>query len=173
MPDSQQPEAGQERLIGALLHARAERVVDVGAGPGKWGRILRGLVPIDAIEIWQPYVERYSLPERYDQVHVIDARLFGQWKAYDAAILGDVLEHMPKLDARLLVSRMLQEGLTLFLSIPTTDCPQAGEPFGNPYEEHVAQWSHEELVADGWRELHRGLVPSGLATVGTYWRGPL
>jgi hypothetical protein len=170
VPESEQPIAGRDLMVEHILALKPDGVIDVGAGEGKWGRLLRDRVRIDALEIWPPYVERFPLGELYAGVHVADAREFGAWDEYEAAILGDVLEHMPKDDARALVDRMLAAGLTLFLSIPVTDCPQRGEPFGNPYEEHVAQWTHEELIDDGWRELHRGPVPSGLATVGTYWR---
>ena len=170
MPESEQPIEGQELMLNAILGWAPLRVIDVGAGTGKWGRLLHERVPMDALEIWQPYVLQYGLAEYYDRVYVDDARAFGYWRAYEVAILGDVLEHMPKDDARSLVTKMLIAELKLFLSIPVTDCPQKGEPFGNPYEEHVAQWTHEELLADGWRELHQGPVPSGLATVGTYWR---
>lgn len=170
MPESEQPDEGREIMWRTIVARNPRRVVDVGAGEGKWGRILRDHVPIDAIEVWQPYIEKFSLADRYDVVHRVDAREFDGWPAYDIGVLGDVLEHMPKEDARAMVEKMSAAGLTLFLSIPVTDCPQDGEPFGNPYEKHVAQWTHEELIADGWQELHRGPVPSGLATVGTYWR---
>jgi hypothetical protein len=162
-------------MLGAILayqHLHGPcRIVDVGAGPGKWARILATVgLRADAVEIWQPYVERYSLPDLYDHVHVIDARNVDFWGSYGIVILGDVLEHMPKADAERLVFRIIHSeyDAAIFLSIPTTDCPQAGEPFGNPYEAHVAQWTHEELIATGFAELHRGPVPSGLATVGTY-----
>lgn len=170
MPESEQPIDGQEIMWRTIVARNPRRVVDVGAGEGKWGRILRDHVPIDAIEVWQPYIEKYSLTERYDRVLHIDAREFSNWRAYDVAVLGDILEHMSKDDARTMVVNMLAAKLVLFLSIPVTDCPQDGEPFGNPYEKHVSQWSHGELIAEGWKELHRGSVPSGLATIGTYWR---
>jgi hypothetical protein len=172
MPESEQPIDGQNLMVLAILELAPLRVIDVGAGPGKWGKILNDRVPTDAIEVWQPYIREFGLNEFYDRIYCADARVWGveDWQRYNVAVLGDVLEHMPKDDARDLVGRMLKAGLKLFLSIPVTDCPQKGEPFGNPFEEHVAQWSHEELLADGWRELHRGPVPSGLATVGTYWR---
>lgn len=155
-----------------IVGSKPEWIMDVGAGPGKWGRILKGVAAerIDAIEVWQPYIEKYELAKIYNRVYCLDARLFHEWHFYDVIIMGDVLEHMPKDDARLMVERMLGEHPIVCLSIPVTNCPQEGEPFGNPYEAHVAQWSHEELLADGWHELHRGLVPSGLATVGTYWQ---
>jgi hypothetical protein len=171
VPESQQPEAGQAMMVERIRAMKPRRIIDVGAGPGKWGRILRDVAPVTALEIWPPYVEEFNLSTIYPDVVCEDARLYIGWELFDVAILGDVLEHMPKDDARALVARLDLAGVSSFLSIPVTDCPQRGDPFGNPYEEHVAQWTHDELVAEGWTELHRGPVPSGLATVGTYYRG--
>lgn len=172
MPESEQPIEGRDLMLRMIVERNPRRVVDIGAGEGKWGRLLHDLLPIDALEIWQGYIERHSLTQHYDTVYRVDARQFDGWTNYEVAIMGDVLEHMPKPDANELVATILSQGLTIFLSVPVTDCPQEGEPFGNPYEKHVAQWTHEELIEAGWVELHRGPVPSGLAVVGTYWRGP-
>ena len=168
MPESQQPQEGIAIMRSKILACRPKRVVDVGAGDGKWGQILHHLVDeIVAIEVWQPYVDKYNLRSIYDAVVCTDVRKWYGWKAGDVIIMGDVLEHMTRRDALALVRGCRAFG-TVFLTIPTTPCPQDGEVYGNPYETHVDQWTHEELIAEGWELLHQGPNPKRLAMIGTY-----
>lgn len=170
MPISQQPTEGQLLMEQAILRTPEARVVDVGAGSGKWGRILRGRVrEIIALEAWKPYVNAHGLHRIYDRVLVMDARDEKvPWDAFDVAIFGDILEHMPRVDATALVERLRRLGLTLFLTVPITPCVQNGAAYGNPYETHCDQWTDKELRAEGWEKMHEGPNPRGLVTIGTY-----
>lgn len=121
-------------------------VLDVGPGAGAWRDVLGPLLPgahWTALEIWEPYVERFRLAERYDAVEVADARAWTAPAPYDLAIFGDVIEHMTKTEAVALVE-CLPWRLAL-VSLPIVEYPQ-GPSEGNPYEAHIATWSHQEML---------------------------
>jgi len=169
MPESQQPMEGQKIMLEEILSNPNHRVVDVGAGDGRWGRLLKGKVRrLVAIEAWGKCVERYRLRDIYDEVCIEDARNFKNWDDFDVVILGDVLEHMFRIDAIKLTQIFKQKKLRVFLTVPITLCIQNGTVYGNPYETHLDQWSHDELVALGWVRLHQGLNPNAKVTIGTY-----
>ncbi len=64
--------------------------------------------------------------------------------SYDLAIFGDVVEHMPATTAREMVSRLPWQWA--LISLPIIEYPQ-GECEGNPYEAHLATWSHADVLA--------------------------
>lgn len=156
-------------MIAAIVAGPHRTVLDIGAGAGKWGRLLGGVAErIDAVEVWRGYVERYSLPELYRHVFLVDMRDFViPPMPYDVVIFGDVLEHVPRAASIAVVERFRASGSRLFLTVPISLCPQ-GAVNGNPHEAHVDQWTHDELLAQGWLPLHRGLNDDGSAVIGTY-----
>lgn len=118
-------------------------VVDVGAGFGGWREFLGPHMPASrwtAVEIWEPYAERFMLEHRYHQVIIGDVRELVPFPAADLVIFGDVLEHMPAGDAVTVWARALAAASRLVIGIPVRPYPQ-GASQGNPYEAHVADWS--------------------------------
>ena len=106
-----------------------------------------------AVEAWEPYVDEFGLRDLYDEVIVTDARRLN-WPIFqvDLVIAGDVLEHMPRDDAKALLKRIRQGAANLIVSIPVLHLPQ-GAVNGNPYEQHVDHWAatamRAELERDG------------------------
>ena len=74
----------------------------MGAGQGTYLNLIReGLgagVIVNAVEVWQPYIDQFSLANRYDKLFNMDVREMINFK-YDLVILGDILEHMSEADA--------------------------------------------------------------------------
>src|SRR5690242_4035508 len=73
-------------------------VVDVGAGSGGWRQFLGPWLPQSrwtAIEIHEPYVDRFMLGSHYHRVVTGDVRDMDPFPPADLVIFGDVLEHMP------------------------------------------------------------------------------
>ena len=146
--------------------------LDVGTGDGKYQRLLLQVFPnrfsieggttvcqsgfhIEGIEIWKPYIERFNLEQRYDEIYNIDARKF-DWtgKQYDVVFCGDVLEHMSKEDAVELVRNASLHSRHVLINIPIYHAEQGAEA-GNPYETHVKpDWTHDEVMAT-WPMLKR------------------
>lgn len=145
---------GRKEAIEMLLTLDGiDSILDVGPGWGIWGEMLRPWFPeawLSAVEIFKPYVDRYDLKKKYDYVYLEDVRDMstrfaesGYRRGFDLVIFGDVLEHMPKPDAVGVVEALLRR--YALISIPIGECPQEGTE-ENPYEEHVATWSTEEVL---------------------------
>jgi predicted TPR repeat methyltransferase len=115
-------------------------VLDVGAGMGTYSTLLRHLViTMDAIEVWQPYVDEFALEGFYDMVRVEDVRQLdeGDFVGYDLVIFGDVLEHMSR-EESLRVWHLASSAKYGMLSVPIVHFPQ-GEMWNNPYERHIQE----------------------------------
>lgn len=125
-------------------------VLDVGAGSGTYADMMGHLVNrIDAVEIWQPYVEQFNLSDKYD--HIIVGNVLDltpdYFDPYDLIIFGDVLEHMTKEDSvNLWCGLEITQARYGMISVPIVHYPQGAE-FGNPFEEHV----QEHLTPDAIR----------------------
>lgn len=91
-----------------ILSYSPQKVLDVGCGHGKWGRIVRELIPdceIHAVEPEKSYLENFprqndkGLHDVYDKIFNKDILSFikedmiGE-ERYDIVICGDILEHM-------------------------------------------------------------------------------
>lgn len=166
-------------LAGILDGGPCQSIIDVGAGDGRWGKLIRVWAPrmhanvqrLVGLEIWPRYVKKYHLESIYDEVIISDLRCYLYWDQFDVVILGDVLEHLYQLAAYNFVELLKKQRARVYLTIPITPCPQNGTVYSNPYETHLYQWTHEELEHYGWKELHQGPNPNGLVTIGTYELG--
>jgi predicted TPR repeat methyltransferase len=174
MPESQQPQDGINLVLQEILKTPDMNVLDVGAGEGKWGRLLKGKVKlIDGIEVWAPYIKKYNLIPQYDHLFNINMIDFNYESAeYDIMILGDVLEHLKYDDAVNFINKSKNYIKTIYLIIPISICHQDGGYFGNPFESHLYQWKDDELKKlFDFKLIHEGYNPNGLVKIGTYcWK---
>jgi hypothetical protein len=120
--------------------------LDVGAGAGSNLEFYRPWFPNSrwiGVEVWQPYVDRFSLVDRYSHVLIDDVRRVPLPPA-DVVLLGDVLEHMSIEEASevwLKATAAARDGVVL-ASLPLGEYPQ-GAVHGNPYEAHRSTWTQE------------------------------
>lgn len=130
------------------------RVLDIGAGSGTYSNLYSStLLPRpqftwDAVEIWEPYIEKFDLKNKYDVVHNVDAISFFQTNSefYDIIFMGDVVEHMTKEQALEMVEMAKQVSHMIIISVPIVHYPQ-DEYEGNPYEAHVKDdWTTQEVL---------------------------
>lgn len=128
------------------LNLTGTRILDVGAGSGTYRKLFPNLGKHwTAVEIWEPYIQEYKLRDLYDEVIVGDARQL-EYKEYDIAFVGDVLEHMERQEAEDLLFKLRQKCRTVVVSIPIGFYPQ-DEYNGNPYEKHICDnWTHNDVV---------------------------
>ncbi len=125
-------------------------VVDVGAGFGAYREFLQPFTPEahwTAIEVWEPYVERFLFRYRYHQTICADVREVGTLPLADIYLLGDVIEHMPRQDAYDVWERVLASCWRAVVSLPVIHYPQ-GEAEGNPFEAHIETWSTEQVYQE-------------------------
>lgn len=131
------------------------RVLDLGIGKGTYSRLFRKNNDTQifnsywiGIEVWVPYINKYNLYKRYNQIITEDIRKVDYKALYpiDLAFAGDVLEHMTKNESIDVVNQVLSICPRLIISIPIIHYPQDAIE-GNPFEIHVKDdWSHEEMM---------------------------
>lgn len=127
------------------------KFLDVGVGLATYPKMFRERLPpaceFVGVEIWAPYVKEFALDYWYDSLIIGDARSLN-WSSVppsNIVLLGDVLEHMTRLEAVVLVEKASLHADFVIISIPLGNHPQGAE-CGNPWETHVAEnWTADEL----------------------------
>ena len=74
-------------------------VLDVGACDGVWANILGEWYTMDAVEVWEPNIDKYKLEQKYRIVINCPIQNF-YYVHYDLVLFGDVIEHMTVEDAQ-------------------------------------------------------------------------
>lgn len=144
-------------------------IFDGGAGQGTYSILARHL-RLDAkwiaLEIYEPYIERFVLTEKYDEVLNVDLR---DWPTDEpipesyVLLLGDVLEHMTRDEAVELLDYHKQYADEIMVSVPIVYSPQ-DSCFGNDHEAHLHHYHFEEMLA-----LLPGCESFRGVQVGRYW----
>lgn len=132
-----------------IVELNPSTVLDVGAGQGVYLNLIRESlgqsVIVNAVEVWQPYIDQFNLVNRYDKLFNMDVRDMDNF-GYDLVILGDILEHMSKEDAIALWDRIASQAKYAIISIPIIHYHQDAIN-NNPYEVHVKEdWTTKEVL---------------------------
>ena len=130
------------------------RILDIGAGCGTYSDLIRGYgYKLDAIEIWEPYITKYDLKNKYNWVYERNVMNmpFNVLEAYDFYILGDVLEHLSVEDAQWLLSYLRLKGKKFLIAVPYS-MPQ-DEYEGNKYEIHLQPDLTPDVMKQRYPEL--------------------
>ena len=116
---------------------KSTNILDIGAGIGTYADLLKplGYNGIDAIEVFEPYIDSYELRSKYRSVFcqdIIKSELF--LDDYNLANLGDIIEHMTYADS-LMVLEKLSHVKDIIIAVPF----QANQDAvgGNQYERHI------------------------------------
>lgn len=145
MPGSN-PQGKAKILEFVIANEDIKTIVDFGAGSGTYAHLLKGTMnwlKMIAVEVWAPYVAKFGLFKLYDQVIVDDIRIVNLPLA-DCAILGDIIEHFDKEEAKKVFKRVNEAYRHVILSMPPVDSLH-GEQCGNPHEAHKSYWTVEEI----------------------------
>ncbi|MBP6851651.1 MAG: hypothetical protein KA164_08620 [Rhodoferax sp.] len=138
-----------DNLAGNIIATAAPKtIVDIGAGAGKYGRIIRQIeklcqlkIHATAVEIDETYIRDYKLHEIYDDIISIDAtQLLRQIPGIkgDMCILGDFIEHLPKSDGIDLLNYLLYR-FSIVITVVPVDMYQ-GDWMGHAQEAHISLW---------------------------------
>ena len=126
-------------------HHKFKRVLDIGAGVGTYA--LMGRFPDQhwtALEVFEPYVDMFNLPGKYDEVIVADVRDYA-FADFNLIIAADMLEHMKKDEAKSVVAEIMKHSQEFLICIPVQHHHQEAGPEGNVFETHVDHWYPEEM----------------------------
>lgn len=122
-------------------------VVDVGAGEGIYAMTMRELTPPEckwtAVEAFEPYVERFKLESKYDEVIIGDITKM-LLPIADLYIFGDVIEHMTAIGGMNVLEEARALGDAVVVSLPLVHMEQ-GAVNGNEYERHNSFWTFAEV----------------------------
>lgn len=159
---------GRDWLYQRIRDTAAAVIVDGGAGEGTHSVLARHLrleAEWVAVEVFEPYLDRFLLADKYDRVVLGDLRYqIPDLPHRDYVILlGDVLEHMTRDEAVALLAFHMEHATDIYVSVPIVYAPQ-GTVHDNPHEAHLHHWHFEEMleVLPGC-ESFRGVI------VGRYW----
>lgn len=137
---------GKDYIRNIVARVRHDRMLDIGCGSGTYARLFPEL-EWTGVEVWEPYVDRFSLDRLYERFILSDARVWKPDGRYDIGVAGDVLEHMSADDAVGVFEAMKSCCDHVIVSIPIVNYPQ-DEIDGNPFEAHVVEdWSVERVIS--------------------------
>ena len=128
-------------------------ILDIGAGAGYYSKLLKHIFPnMDAIEIFEPYIEQYQLRSKYNNVWNENILTF-EFDHYDIILMGDILEHIEESEGIEIVKKIYSKCDELVIAIPF-NAPQ-GIWGGNIYETHL----QPELTHESFLEKYEGFKP--------------
>lgn len=163
------------RFIAHAYEPMKTRILDIGAGQGKYRVILAEYTQMDAVEIFEPYVIRNMLPDLYRTVYIGDAAellpTLPDGTHWDVIILGDVLEHLEYPRAIKLLASLERLCTEYFVIVPY-EYPQDEED-GNVHQRHLQDDLTTASMAMGYPMLELLAVesrPDGSPFKGLYKR---
>lgn len=123
--------------------------LDVGPCDGKWSDMLRDYLTMDAVEIYEPYINWHHLHDKYHSVACSDIADF-HYEWYDLIIFGDVIEHMPVDKAQKVISYASARCRNMIVAVPFLY--KQGPMRGNVHETHI----QDDLTPELFNERYPG-----------------
>jgi hypothetical protein len=87
-------------IVKQLVALNPKSILDIGAGAGKYGKLLKTALPncvIDAVEPTQKYIDEYGLSSIYSTIYTMNIEEYlenNPKHTYEVVIIGDMLEHL-------------------------------------------------------------------------------
>ena len=129
--------------------------LDVGACDGNWYERLGDWLEMDAVEIFEPYIEANDLRRKYNRVFTGSITDY-EYDHYDLIIFGDVIEHMTVEQAHNVLAYARVRCDDMIVAVPYLY--EQGPINGNEHETHVQPELTEELFKQrypGFKILHK------------------
>lgn len=143
---------GKSTIKWVVEKTQPKLAFDVGPGVGTYAKMFPAIT-WDAVEIFEPYLEKHNLPALYRDIRVDDARKVvyaartGDVHMYDLVMFGDVLEHMKVSEAMRCLAMARELCPLVIVSIPLGSYPQ-GAYEGNEHEAHISDnWTVDDFHA--------------------------
>ena len=155
------PDKTTKKLLESI---RVDRFLDIGAGAGKYGKMLQDHHPNAekiAVEIDSSYIEKYSLASIYDKVLNISAiKLIDDAldETYDLVLIGDCIEHMRKSEGVDLLNFLIYRCKYILIHYP--DRYVQGSVDGHTHEAHISVWSEHDFSGFDYLLIKNGFIHS-------------
>ncbi len=155
-------------IIHILQKLQPKKILDVGKGFGKYGFLLheylgidntkkidpakslkeQSSIVVDAVEI-DPDLMLPHLSHIYNKVYFGDIlQLYTQLPSYDLVLMIDIIEHINKNEALVLVKQLLQRGSKIIIATPRNFFRQ--DLYESEFENHVSHWSVKDFKKLGF-----------------------
>jgi 2-polyprenyl-3-methyl-5-hydroxy-6-metoxy-1,4-benzoquinol methylase len=149
-----------------IARLQPKTVLDIGVGSGKWGFLTREYTDIwnerydkktwktviDGVDIFPNY-KNPIWKHYYNRVYIDDINnIIDLLTSYDLIIFTEVLEHIEKDKALILLNKVMQKGKNVIFSY--TNSVQ-GSYNGNENECHISNWSYNDVKKYNPRLLTR------------------
>lgn len=158
-------------ILQAVQEIQPKKVLDIGAGMGKFGLLIREqylsdkavrgeLEPVDDIVIDAVEDTKYLLTDRMKGIYnfVWDRDIFNCYynlENYDVILMIDILEHWEKQKAIELLKILVKKG-SLLISTPKRTKMYTKHFYGDP-RHHISQWTEEDFK-NNFKEVK--IIPS-------------
>ncbi len=161
--------------IPAIIHLvkqlKPKRILDIGKGFGKYGFLLheyagidntKKIFPdkslkqqsnllVDAVEV-DPDLMLPHLSHLYNTVYFGDIlSLYKELPSYDLVLMIDIIEHIDKTGALILLGSLLQKGSRIIIATPVEFFEQ--HLYESEYENHTSYWTIRDLNSIGFVEV--------------------
>jgi 2-polyprenyl-3-methyl-5-hydroxy-6-metoxy-1,4-benzoquinol methylase len=136
--------------LAGTIQPNPQRILDVGAGYGKHGVLLREYLDptpvVHGVEAWEPYVDAHRLRGIYDHLYVRNILDFTDVEllSYDLVVMGDVIEHLEKQDGIDFINRV-----SGWMVIATPAVHFNTDPHLPPTERHLSHWVPADFEETG------------------------
>lgn len=138
------------KVSNILKMLKPATLLDVGAGAGKYGEMIKKLLPDSistAIEIESDYIKKFNLGKTYSRVLNMSAPELIRPEYYDlksdVIILGDVVEHLKKSDGVDLLNFLIYRSKWIIVQFPHKYLQNAVD--GYAHEAHISVWGESDF----------------------------
>jgi hypothetical protein len=138
-----------ETILKQLIALNPLSILDIGAGAGKYGKLLRSALPgckIDAVEPTKAYIDQFELNSIYNTIYEMNIEEYLDKypkHKYEVVIIGDMLEHLYRSKVIDYIDFLLYK-TNWILCIWPTNLPQ-DDWEGNGYECHRSNFKLKDL----------------------------
>jgi len=142
--------------------SRLSQFLDVGAGTGKYGKMVRQIYPsacIEAVEIDAGYVDDYSLRSIYNHVYCMDVEDFIKRHVdytCDVCIISDCIEHLRKSVGVDVLHFFAYRSKYMIITFP--DRMPQGSWAGHMQEAHVSIWDEEDFSLFNYEYISKSFM---------------
>ncbi len=158
-------------IIHLLQKLKPKKILDIGKGFGKYGFLIheyigidntrkinadkslkdQSNVLIDAVEVDADLMLPH-LPHIYNKIYFGDIlQLYKQLPPYDFVLMIDIIEHINKEGALLLLKHFLQQGSKIIVATPKHFFQQ--ELYESEFENHVSHWNLKDFKNLGFLDV--------------------